>query len=114
MENQKIEQDLENKRKTILFKINEKKVERVNLIQRITSIYKEITDINLDLELITNYGREGEPEQKSQLNYEIEYLKSPKKKSILYKKISQNEERKSKLNNSFKVIRIKKFKFIFY
>ena len=103
-ENQKIEQDLENKRKIIIININEKKIERNNLIQQIASNDKEISDINLDLELISTYGREGEPEQKNQFNYEDEPPKSPKKKSIFTRKGTLSEEKKSKLINIFKVI----------
>lgn len=106
LENQKIEQDLENKRKIILNKIREKKVERINMIQKISSIDKEIKDINLDLEIISTYGREGQLEKNNQLNHENEICKSPKRKSIFIKKINQSEEKKPKLVNIFKVQKI--------
>lgn len=98
-----IEQDLENKRKILILKISEKKVERNNLIQQIGLIDKEITDINLDLDLISTYGREGEPEQKNPISYEFESSKSPKRKSIFTRKPTLSEERKPRLVNVFKV-----------
>lgn len=106
IENQKIEQDLENKRKIILLKISEKKLERNNMIHQIASNEKEITDLNLDLELITTYGREGESEQKNIFNLDFEPPKSPKKKSIFTRKNTQSEDKKPRLVNLFKVIYI--------
>lgn len=96
---------MENKRNIIIIRISEKKIDRNNLIDQIASMEKEITDINLDLDLISTYGREGEPEQKNQTNYEIEPPKSPKKKSIFTRKPTQSEERKPRVVNVFKVIK---------
>ncbi len=96
---------MENKRKIIIIRLSDKKIERNNLIDQIASIDKEITDINLDLDLISTYGKEGEPEQKNQNNYEMEPPKSPKKKSIFSRKTTLSEERKPKLVNVFKVIK---------
>lgn len=103
-ENLKLEQDLDYKRKIILLKINEKKNERNNLIQQIGLIEKEISDVNLDLDLITKYGKEGEIEPKIESNNVQESPKKEiKKKSVLNKK-SQSEEKKIKTYNLFRVI----------
>ncbi len=101
LENLKIELDLDNRRKIIHGKINQKKNEKNSLINQIRSIEKNIDEINLDLEFISIYGREGEAEGKPQENTSImDSYKKDKKKSI-FKKNSSDE--KKKIVNLFRV-----------
>lgn len=53
----KYENDLENKRRQMKIKIEEKKDEKNFLIKQICDMEKEIADLNLDLELHNNYGK---------------------------------------------------------
>lgn len=53
----KYENDLENKRRQMKIKIEEKKEEKNFIIKQICDIEKEISDLNLDLELHNNYGK---------------------------------------------------------
>lgn len=109
-ENLKLEQDLDYKRKIIQMKINEKKNERNNLIQQIGLLEKEISDVNIDLDLITKYGKEGEIEHKNESNNLQDSAKKEIKKKTFSNKKSQSEEKKNKTYNLFRVNKNKEIK----
>jgi len=109
-ENLKLEQDLDYKRKIIQLKINEKKNERNNLIQQIGLLEKEISDVNIDLDLITKYGKEGEIEHKNESNNLQDSAKKEIKKKTFSNKKSQSEEKKNKTYNLFRVNKNKEIK----
>lgn len=75
-ENIKLENELETKRKIMKVKIQEKKDEIRNLVECIGEVEKELTDLNIDLELLNNYGKN------SNINSQIAEVENKQKKSL--------------------------------
>ena len=80
-ENIKLESDIEAKRTQTNIRIENKKDEKNYIIKQICDIEKEISDLNLDLELHNNYGTHSNIE-----NVVNEIEKSAKKKKCGKKK----------------------------
>jgi hypothetical protein len=76
IENIKLENDLESKRRLIKIKINEKKEEINFVIKDLNDLEKEISDLNIDMELHDKYGKDL-----SYLNLFSDNEISPKRKN---------------------------------
>lgn len=98
IENIKLESELESKRNLARIKINEKKEEINSIIESICKVEKEISDINMDIELQNNYGKN------SNILSQIADIEKQQKKPIGKKGALANFGRSLLMMSSLRVI----------
>ena len=99
---------MENRRKLIQLKINEKKEERKNLLEQISINEKEKNDLNLDIELIKNYGQNNIFENLIENDIITNNKTRDKTRKGTVKKKMISDDNKFKLTNLIQVNKIKK------
>jgi len=93
MENLNNEIILERKRKKLIEKNREIKSEKMNMIQALNSLYKEIMNLNVDCEFLENFDRLMDTEEKIKRMFEEDSSKfnNNKKKKIQFKNLSERD-----------------------